>query len=1000
MPSFSTIKNRILVVAFLSGVMIPSTGCRREVVTPLRVEVRTNQGDPVHEAQVKVAGRIIGTTDAKGMLEAKPAIIEGSQVSVEITKSSDSYYFAPHMETLDLSKSTSRPVSVKAVMYFVPKPKPADVAIAANSTASSVPLSPLSSSPPAASPAASDQTASDQAAALPIKSDPVESPAPAAVSSVEVAALPADEAQVKKEEKIEEIKPEPVKKVLVTFHVYAGETGVAGARVAAIATTGDDIEKTLCTTNVRGRCAVRMESGSLWAVRIIKPGYITESQDLQIDLANKLVRTQIQKGNKMEVLALARGVISTFPLQGVVVSVDGKPAGTTDKSGRFVFTFKGTASNKRSGFPMLKVEMASPRGFLPESAESEFATTGDILLERHFVGDLSKVPVVTVEESRQSSSSLDGKLASALLKMSDASLDRKVFSRKILIKAGKGQKNPDLRIRRSLARSEGQTQVELVAIDAKGIVMAAAKETLEGDFSKAEVAADFQKKMDALAERLMRSLPFQGVIMASGKDQIRALLPGQLAAIVKPGDRFDVFGVQTDARARRQSVVNVATAKVPDSTLTSAGHGASSDSGAELTLMIDSATAKKQVSRGDVVVMRGLVLDVVAASEKPTSKPELVEAEPAKSKTPSKAADSAVATKDGSFSVLVRNKASDDPRPIAQANVYFNDVWVGTSNSNGVVYLPRKLQGTAGKLSVVKAGWNPGVFETNLTSGRQVEVAIEPEASRLRLDSVPAGATVFLDGKLAGKTPLDTKLDGSGAFLKLEITGPDGFKKYSSILEIDAGTLELTGPRAIQLEDDVVTRAKKISDVGKINEAIVYLAKVPPNHSDYLVSRHMAGELALGKLNDPVMAEKFFSTVTSAVEVRDFIDKRFIGSHINEGIAIHMIAEKDSRSNPKVAADGFARAAAILDRASKFTRFLPKKDFKQSVKNLEYFRALSFHRRWLLINDQNALEQANRAWTDYLDSLNAADDSEKQVTVLAANARVYLKQTQAGLSKR
>ncbi|NBQ53174.1 MAG: hypothetical protein EBU49_06300, partial [Proteobacteria bacterium] len=379
--------------------IILSAGCRREIVTPLRFEVRTNQGDPVHEAQVKVAGRIIGTTDAKGMLEAKPAIIEGSQVSVEITKSSDSYYFAPHMETLDLSKSTSRPVPVKAVMYFVPKPKPADVAIAASSTLPSSESSPLPSGSPAASPGAADH-----ASVLPTKSDPVESPAPAAVSSVEVAALPVDDANEKKEEKTEEIKPAPVQNVLVTFHVYAGETGVAGARVAAIATTGDDIEKTLCTTNVRGRCAVRMESGSLWAVRIIKPGYITESQDLQIDLANKLVRTQIQKGNKMEVLALARGVISTFPLQGVVVSVDGKPAGTTDKSGRFVFTFKGTTSNKRSGFPMLKVEMASPRGFLPESAESEFATTGDILLERHFVGDLSKVPVVTVEESRQSSS--------------------------------------------------------------------------------------------------------------------------------------------------------------------------------------------------------------------------------------------------------------------------------------------------------------------------------------------------------------------------------------------------------------------------------------------------------------------------------------------------------------------------------------------------------------------------------------------------------------------
>lgn len=989
MPTLSTIKNRILAVACLSGAIILSASCRREVVTPLRVEVRTNQGDPVHEAQVKVGGRIIGTTDAKGMLAGKPAIIEGSQVSVEITKTSDSYYFAPHMETIDLSKSTSRPVVVKAVMYFVPKPKPADAAIAANA------LSPSTS--PVASPAVVDQAAVQP---VPVKSEVVESPAPSAVSQVEISALPEEDGQVKEEEKIAEIKPAAVKDVLVTFHVYAGESAVSGARVAAILTTGDDIEKTLCTTNVRGRCAVRMESGSVWALRILKQGYITESQDLQVDFTNKLVRIQVQKGHKMEVLAFARGVTSTYPLQGVVVSVDGQPAGTTDKSGRFLFTFKGTAANKRSSVSMLKVEMAAPQGFLPESSESEFATTGDIYLERHFVGDLSKVPVVTVEESRQTSSSLDGKLASALVKMSDSALDRKVFSRKILVKAGKGQKNPDLRIRRSLAAGEGQSQVELVAVDAKGIVMAAAKETLAGDLSKPELAAGFQKQIDGLAERLMRSLPFQGVIMSAGKDQVRALLPGQLAAIVKPGDRFDVFGIQTDARGRKQTIANIASARVPDASMTSAGQGASSDSGAELTLMIDNGTSNKHLGRGDVVVMRGLALDHAGSSEKSAANPAPMAAEATKQKNTAKGSAPSVADKDGSFSVLVRNKAGDDPRPIAQANVYFNDVWVGTSNSNGVVYLPRKLQGTAGKLSVVKAGWNPGSFETTLNPGRQVEVAIEAEASRLRLDSVPPGAAVFLDGKLAGKTPLDTKLDGSGAFLKMEIAGPEGYKKYSTILEIDAGTLELTGARAIQLEDDVATKARKIADSGKTSEAIAYLAKVPPNHSDYLVSRHMAGELALGKLNDPAMAEKFFSSVTSAAEVRDFIDKRFIGTHINEGIAIHMIAEKASRSNPKTAADGFAKAAAILDRASKFTRFLPKKDFKQSVKNLEYFRALSFHRRWLLINDQSALEQANRAWTNYLDALNPGEESEKQATVLAANARVYLKQTQAGLSKR
>ena len=70
------------------------------------------------------------------------------------------------------------------------------------------------------------------------------------------------------------------------------------------------------------------------------------------------------------------------------------------------------------------------------------------------------------------------------------------------------------------------------------------------------------------------------------------------------------------------------------------------------------------------------------------------------------------------------------------------------------------------------------------------------------------------------------------------------------------------------------------------------------------------------------------------------------------------------------------------------------------MQNLEYFRALSFHRRWLLTNDQSALDNASRAWREYLDNVMPADDLDKQSKILADNARVYLKQTQAGLSRR
>ena len=971
---------------------LASASCQRETITHIKVEVRTNQGDPVHEAQVRVGGRILGSTDAKGILEVKPAIIDGSQVAIEITKISDSYYFAPHVETLDLSKSSTRPVVVKAVMYFVPKPKTVEA------------------NPPSL-------TAAAQAAQA--RPAPTESPATEVLAMVTAPViapektvlekLAPEKSEPAKQETPKEEKPSPPQNVLVTFHVFSGNAGLVGVRIGAVPRMGGEgdregqieiPEKLLCTTNLRGRCAVRMEPGTEWELRLAKSGYVPETQDLLIDANNKLVRLQMQKGQTMQILAYGRGVTSTVPLQGVLISIDGKPAGTTDKAGRFRFTFKGSPAGKRGIGSTLKVDMAPPKGFLPESCESEFNTDGDIHLARHFVSGHPRLPVAVVEDSRQTSSTLDQATSAGLLKLTDAALDRKVFSRKIMTKVNPGHKHPDLRIRRSFSRHAGGTLLELVAVDAKGIVMAAAKEEISGDASKPEKLAQIQTQIDSVVERLVRSLPFQGVVTAVDQGQIRVLLPGQLAAIVKPGDRFDVFGAQMNVRARKQNIANIASARIPESEMTSAGGAASSDAGAELALVVDEEPSRKTISRGDLVVMRGmpaqstLTHPVAAEPDAATAKPEAKEA----SKPPR--ALKTMSSKDGTSSILVRSRASDDPRPVPQANVYFNDVWIGTSNSNGVVYLPRSLLGTTGKVAVTKAGWNQAMMDATPATGKQIEVTIEAEATRLRVDSVPAGASVFLEGKLSGKTPLDTRLDGAGAFVKLEIAGPDGYKKYATVLEVEAGTLDLTGSRAVHLESDVITNAKKMADAGKTLEAIAALEKVPENHTDFLVSRHIAGELALGKLNDPVKAEQFFASVTAVPEVRDFIDKRFIGAHINEGMAIHMIAEKSSRSNPKAAAEGFGKAAAILDRAAKYTRFLPKKDFKQSVQNLEYFRALSFHRRWLLTNDQSALDNASRAWREYLDNVMPADDLDKQSKILADNARVYLKQTQAGLSRR
>jgi hypothetical protein len=44
--------------------------------------------------------------------------------------------------------------------------------------------------------------------------------------------------------------------------------------------------------------------------------------------------------------------MSVGPLEGVVVSVDGKPAGSTDKAGKFVYTFKGVAKAGAATAPL------------------------------------------------------------------------------------------------------------------------------------------------------------------------------------------------------------------------------------------------------------------------------------------------------------------------------------------------------------------------------------------------------------------------------------------------------------------------------------------------------------------------------------------------------------------------------------------------------------------------------------------------------------------------
>jgi hypothetical protein len=94
--------------------LLGTSACQREVSRSFRIEVTTNQGDAVHDAEVKIAGRKAGLTDAKGILEVAIPLTEGAEVAIEVNKVSDQYYFAPHMETVDPGKARGKHVALCA----------------------------------------------------------------------------------------------------------------------------------------------------------------------------------------------------------------------------------------------------------------------------------------------------------------------------------------------------------------------------------------------------------------------------------------------------------------------------------------------------------------------------------------------------------------------------------------------------------------------------------------------------------------------------------------------------------------------------------------------------------------------------------------------------------------------------------------------------------------------------------------------------------------------
>jgi tetratricopeptide (TPR) repeat protein len=315
-------------------------------------------------------------------------------------------------------------------------------------------------------------------------------------------------------------------------------------------------------------------------------------------------------------------------------------------------------------------------------------------------------------------------------------------------------------------------------------------------------------------------------------------------------------------------------------------------------------------------------------------------------------------------------------------------------------YNPKEFK-KSGAIKIIKHGYNPVESKISFVDLSKKKITkqfhLERESAFIRIASKPSGARVLVNGEFIGKTPLANPYPVPSGFVKLELIGVSGYKAFKEVVELERGTLDLSGVRSIQLESDYLLMADKLLKSGKVSQALKKLNDVPVGHSDYLQAQHKSGEIYLTILKKPADAAASFAKVTSNPEVKNFNDKRFVGSHIDEGIALFLTGQSLLSGDKPSAIAHLQKAIEVLEHASPYLRFISKKEYAKAAHSVSYYKAMSYHRLWQLSHSKGDLIVAVRNWRNYLDSVGKNQNLQSEEKSLLKNARVYYKQAKASM---
>jgi hypothetical protein len=334
---------------------------------------------------------------------------------------------------------------------------------------------------------------------------------------------------------------------------------------------------------------------------------------------------------------------------------------------------------------------------------------------------------------------------------------------------------------------------------------------------------------------------------------------------------------------------------------------------------------------------------------------------------------------------------TDDP--VAGANVYADDAWIGQTGDDGTLTIIAPANSTI-ELFVYKEGYLPGSSAAKVTEGMgPLAVDLQRGESLFTIDSEPRGALVFIDGIFKGTTPLlhqPIAVPFGFHLLEVDLGGYKKFKKYVNFKDTETS---FVGRNRVVLFWDYFKIAEQRYANNNIYGTISVLQEIPEGHPDHARGLELLGYINLNDLKNYAKAIDYYISVIEIEKTQPETEENLL-NHYNAAQAHLGEAENLLYTDGDAAKVNLYRAiqyfSYVRDRKNRLTGGDRIALFQDTL----YGLAVSYQKLSYIMESDELLERVSYAWSDYFDFFDSGFMNDEHFKKQYSAAQSYSKEVE------